>query len=227
MQEFLKRNTFELYIEDTDEILKLDNIRIENNRDSFGYVNSFSLSCHYLNESYEVKKALKYDKLINLYNDYYVKKKDIVSDGELYEIDCYTGKQTKILEVKNLVLSSINEFEQIIDLYCDWCIATGNHSNNIETINYQPTFRPQTINTYDDEEYDDNMMLTNNVNEYCDDYENDIINNFEKSYNSIHNLKRAESQSSIFGYNFMHSWNPMDWFSNKKITNKDSLFYHD
>ena len=222
MQEFLKRNIFELYIEDTDEILRLDDIRIENDRDGFGYVNSFSFNCHYLNESYEVKKALKYDKLVNSYNDYCVKKKDIVSDAELYEIDCYTGKQTKILEIKNLVLSSINEFEQIIDLYCDWCIATGNHSNNIETINYKPTFRPQTINTYDDEKYDDEEY-----DEEYDNYKNDIVSNFEKSYNSIHNLKKAESQSSIFGYNFMHSWNPMDWFHNKKITNKDSLFYHD
>lgn len=122
-----------LFVEDIKEYIPLNTIKINIQEESGFYIcsnKSIDINCEFINEDNfkQALHSLKYYKLIYEYNrtfDYtkgrcYINKKDILSDVILYIEQKNSGNLLKILELKNVIITSLNEFEKNISLTCDY-----------------------------------------------------------------------------------------------------------
>ena len=126
-----------LFVEDIEEYISINSIKININEDGSPYFHNTSINIECTFNKDVLNKALtslKYERLIYEYDstfDYtkgrcYINKKDIVSDIILYvsKINSYydTTNLLKLFELKNVMITSVNPEENIINLTCDYYI---------------------------------------------------------------------------------------------------------
>jgi len=122
-----------LFVEDMNEYVDIDMIKINISEDGSPYFHNASISIECVFDENILNKALsllKYERLIYEYDrtfDYtkgrcYINKKDIVSDVILYVSKYHDNNLIKIIELKNVMITSVNLEENIINLICDYYI---------------------------------------------------------------------------------------------------------
>lgn len=122
-----------LFVEDIEEYIDVNSIKINIDENGSPYFHNTSISIECVFDENIFNKALallKYEKLIYEYDrtfDYtkgrcYINKKDIVSDVILYVSKYHDNNLIKIIGLKNVMITSINLEENIINLTCDYYI---------------------------------------------------------------------------------------------------------
>ena len=122
-----------LFVEDINEYIDVNSIKINISEDGSPYFHNASINIECVFDENIFNKALsllKYERLIYEYDhtfDYtkgrcYINKKDIVSDVILYVSKYHDNNLIKIIELKNVMITSVNLEENIINLTCDYYI---------------------------------------------------------------------------------------------------------
>ena len=190
-----------LFIEDIEEDIEIDNIKIDIDEQYRGYYDnsSININCQ-LNKNTIIRAlhALKYNKF-----RLEITKKDIVSDAIIYV--SLNDKSIKIVEFKNLMILSYNEIEHDIQLTCDYYIMFSDIQNikneqyirsiyNKIGISYNKSYEPlnSIVVNNPDNCNEDNCIEDNYWEDDWDDYNYDEDdsqhNTFEKSSNLISKL---------------------------------------
>jgi len=190
-----------LYVEDIEEDIEIDSIKIDINEQSREcyYDNSSINICCQLNKNTIIQglHALKYNKL--MYEE--TTKKDIVSDAILYV--SLNDESIKVIEFKNLMILSYNEIEHNIQLTCDHYIIYSDIQtikneqyirsiyNKLDiNISHNNSYKPwNSINVNNHDNCNENNYWEDDLDDYnYDDEDNDQHNTFEKSSNLISKL---------------------------------------
>jgi len=206
-----------LFVEDIKEYIDVNSIKINIGEDGSPYFHntSISIECEFNENTFE--NALNSLKYINFIQYNYIldpqtgrcpiNKKDIVSDIILYVSKFGSNDLIKIIELKNVMITSINQFHFLISLTCDYYIRFNDFLEiedkeyihnicNLVNINYNRTYNPpyylgipfdhthtKEINN-NEEDYEE---IYDDWDDYdYDNYEedqnnNDVDNIFEKS----------------------------------------------
>ena len=205
-----------LFVEDIKEYINVNSIKINISEDGSPYFHNTSIGIECVFDENILNKALsllKYERLIYEYDhtfDYtksrcYINKKDIVSDVILYLYKYHDNNLIKIIELKNVMITTVNREENIINLTCDYYIRFNDfleiedkeylHSIcSLINIDYNKTYNTpyylempfnHTHTREIDNKEEDYEEIWDNWDDY-DNYEenqdnNDVDNIFEKS----------------------------------------------
>jgi len=214
-----------LFIEDIEEYIDLNKIKIDINESGNPYIRnaSINIECEF-NENIFNKAlySLKYEKMMYEYDNTlnshtgrcYINKKDIVSDIILYVSKSNSYYDTcdllKIIEFKNVMITSINIEENIINLTCDYYIRFNDFLEIEDKIYLENILRlininySQSYNTpcYLDMPFDHTCTRTDENIEDWDDYNDDYDYDYDESQsnNEVNNLfdKSSKLVSKIF-----------------------------
>jgi len=113
-----------LFVEDAKEYIDVDFIKINIYEDNSPYFTNTSINIECIFNENIFNKALvslKYENVIHSF-DGYINKKDIVSDVILYVSKYHDNNLTKIIELKNVIITSINMEEYSVNMICDYYI---------------------------------------------------------------------------------------------------------
>ena len=123
-----------------------------------------------------VKHILKADKMFDAETGCQMRKKDYVTDCELYEI--IDNQVTKVMDLFNVVLCEYNEINKSVNIYCDYQL----YNPESQTIQQLSKFKNQKKNEYNDklEQY---HQLCNDLD--INPNESVFSNNFRKSMNKF------------------------------------------
>lgn len=189
-----------LFVEDIEEYIEIDNMKIDINEQSREcyYDNSSINICCQLNKNTIIHAlhTLKYNKL--MYEE--TSKSDIVSDAIIYV--SLNDELIKVIEFKNLMILSYNEYEYDIQLTCDHYIMFSDIQsikneqylrsiyNKLDiNISYNNSYKPwNSINVNNHDNCNEDNYWEDDWDDYdydYDDEDNDQHNTFEKSSNLI------------------------------------------
>ena len=199
-------NTY-LFIEDKEEYINLNSIKINIKEESNPYLINhidINIECTFNKDIFnKALSLLKYENLLYESNNGLYNKKDIISNLILYVSKINSNNQLKIIELKNAMINGVNMEENIIILTCDYYIRFNEFLEiddkeylydiyNLININYNKTYNtPYYHDMYfdhsntkivenDNEYYEENYDDWNDYDEYQEDNdENEDI--FEKS----------------------------------------------
>ena len=115
-----------LFVEDAKEYIDVNFIKINIDEESGPYLlhQSINIECIF-NENIFSKalSTLKYENLMSNFDQYVpINKKDIVSDVILYVSKYHDNNLIKIIELKNVMITSINMEEYVVNMTCDYYI---------------------------------------------------------------------------------------------------------
>ena len=116
-----------LFVEDAKEYIDVDFIKINIDEESGPYLlhQLINIECVFDENIFsKALSTLKYENLMSNFDQYAtINKKDIVSDVILYVSSKYHDNNlTKIIELKNVMITSINMEEYIVNMTCDYYI---------------------------------------------------------------------------------------------------------
>ena len=114
-----------LFVEDIEEYINVNSIKINISEDGSPYFHNTSINIECVFDENILNKALaslKYENVIHSFDGYHINKKDIVSDVILYVSKYHDNNLIKIIELKNVMITSVNLEENIINLICDYYI---------------------------------------------------------------------------------------------------------
>ena len=115
-----------LFVEDAKEYIDVDFIKINIDEESGPYLlhQSINIECVFDENIFsKALSTLKYENLMSNFDQYApINKKDIVSDVILYVSKYYDNNLMKIIELKNVMITSINMEEYIVNMTCDYYI---------------------------------------------------------------------------------------------------------
>ncbi len=189
-----------LFVEDIEQYISINSIKININEES-GYQICYSplieIKCQLNADTINhALNTLKYNKLMeySLDGHYSFCKKDISSDVILYVSRNDSDELLKIIELKNVIISSFNEDEYTISLRCDYYIMFGDiqgvDDNEYLSCIYNQVFinskrichnyfSPDLYlyNTNENEDSKDDDYEYDDWDDYYDYYENDMNKN--------------------------------------------------
>lgn len=209
-----------LFVEDIEEYIDVDSIKININENGNQYFRnaSINIECEFNENTFD--NALNSLKYINFLQYNYIldpqtgrcpiNKKDIISDVILYVSKIDSNDLMKIIELKNVMITSINQFHFLISLTCDYYIRFNDfleiedkeYLHNIcslVNINYNPTYNPPY---YLDMPFDHTRTksIENNEEDYeenYDDWEDYDYDNYEEDMNNNDNGDIFEKSSKL------------------------------
>ena len=194
-----------LFVEDAKEYIDVNFIKINIDEESGPYLlhQSINIECVFDENIFsKALSTLKYENVIRSF-DGYINKKDIVSDVILYVSKYHDNNLIKIIELKNVMITSINTEESIISLICDYYIRFNdfleiddkeylqniysiinidyNHKYNTPYLGF-PYLNNNEFETNDNDDYEEDWD-DYDYNDYEDDINNTEDNEdvFEKS----------------------------------------------
>ena len=192
-----------LFVEDAKEYIDVDFIKINICEDNSPYFNNISINIECVFNENIFNKALtllKYENVIHSF-DGYINKKNIVSDVILYVSKYHDNNLIKIIELKNVIITSINMEEYIVNMTCDYYIRFNDFLeiddkeylyNICNLINIDKTYTPLF---YLGMPFDHTCTksIENSNDDYNDDYEEDWYDYDYNDYeDDINNTKDNE-----------------------------------
>jgi len=209
-----------LFVEDIEEYIDVDSIKINIDEGGNQYFRntSINIECEFNENSFD--NALNSLKYINFLQYNYIldpqtgkcpiNKKDIISDVILYVSKIGSNDLIKIIELKNVMITSINQFHFLISLTCDYYIRFNDfleiedkeYLHNIcslVNINYNHTYNPPY---YLDMPFDHTRTksIENNEEDYeenYDDWGDYDYDNYEEDMNNNDNGDIFEKSSKL------------------------------
>lgn len=199
-----------LFVEDVKEYIDVDFIKINICEDNSPYFNNTSINIECTFDENVFNKALaslKYENVIHSF-DGYINKKDIVSDVILYVSKYHDNNLIKIIELKNVMITSINMEEYVVNMTCDYYIRFNDFLeiddkeylyNICNLINIDKTYNPIY---YLGMPFDHTCTksIENSNDDYNDDYEEDWddydYNDYEDDINNTEDNEDVFEKSS-------------------------------
>ena len=210
-----------LFVEDIEEYINVNSIKINICEDGSPYFHNTSINIECVFDENILNKALaslKYEKLIYEYDhtfDYtkgrcYINKKDIVSDVILYVSKYHDNNLIKIIGLKNVMINCVNLEENVINLTCDYYIRFNDFLEiedkeylynicSLINIDYNKTYNtPYYLGMPFDHTH--TREIDNNEEDYeeiYDDWDDYDYNDYEEDMNNNDNEDIFEKSSKL------------------------------
>ena len=196
-----------LFVEDAKEYIDINFIKINIDEESGPYLLHQLINIECVFDENILNKALtllKYENVIHHFDGYHINKKDIVSDVILYVSKYHDNNLMKIIELKNVIITSINMEEYIVNMTCDYYIRFNDFLEiddkeylqniySIINIDYNHKYNTPYLGfPY----LNNNESETNDNDDYEEDWDDYDYNDYEDDINNTENNEDVFDKSS-------------------------------